>query len=166
MISIAYTPLIVSYTVEILPYALRAKGFTIFNFSISLSLIFNQYVNPVALEKLGWKYYIVYVAWLAFELVYVFLCEYPICTKLNFLIHMVLQSSLRPRTFLSRRPLLSSMVRRLPLSSMLRPSTPPRRTAPRSTRRRRLKSLAIALSSSFLLSISSSVVFSIRFTRR
>jgi len=46
---LAFTPLIVSYTVEILPYQIRAKGFTVFNFSISLSLIFNQYVNPVAL---------------------------------------------------------------------------------------------------------------------
>jgi hypothetical protein len=69
---IAYTPLIVSYTVEILPYHLRAKGFTIFSFAISLSLIFNQYVNPIALQKLGWKYYLVYVAWLAFELVFVY----------------------------------------------------------------------------------------------
>lgn len=49
--SIAFTPLIVSYTVEILPYQLRAKGFNVFNFSISLSLIFNQYVNPIALGR-------------------------------------------------------------------------------------------------------------------
>lgn len=70
---IAFTPLIVSYTVEILPYQLRAKGFTIFNFTISLAIIFNQYVNPIALGKLTWKYYIVYVCWIAFELVYVYL---------------------------------------------------------------------------------------------
>ncbi|KAF7980377.1 hypothetical protein HWV62_38843 [Athelia sp. TMB] len=69
----AYCPLVVSYTVEILPYALRAKGFAVFNFTISLSLIFNQYVNPIALDALGWKYYLVYVAWLAFECVFVFL---------------------------------------------------------------------------------------------
>ncbi|RXW21520.1 hypothetical protein EST38_g4341 [Candolleomyces aberdarensis] len=69
---IAFTPLIVSYTVEILPYQLRAKGFTVFNFAISLSLIFNQYVNPVALDTIGWKYYIVYCVWLAFELVFVY----------------------------------------------------------------------------------------------
>ena len=56
--SIAFTPLIVSYTVEILPFAIRAKGFTIFNFAISLSLIFNQYVNPVALDAIQWKYYV------------------------------------------------------------------------------------------------------------
>lgn len=58
IISIAFTPLIVSYTVEILPYSIRAKGFNIFNFSVSLSLIFNQYVNPVALGKISWKYYV------------------------------------------------------------------------------------------------------------
>ncbi|KIM45610.1 hypothetical protein M413DRAFT_344480 [Hebeloma cylindrosporum] len=67
---IAFTPLIVSYTVEILPYSLRAKGFTVFNFAISVSLIFNQYVNPIALNKLAWKYYLVYVVWLVFEAVF------------------------------------------------------------------------------------------------
>ncbi|KZP22324.1 hypothetical protein FIBSPDRAFT_931132 [Athelia psychrophila] len=71
--SMAYCPLVVSYTVEILPYALRAKGYAVFNFTISLSLIFNQYVNPIALDALGWKYYLVYVAWLAVESVFVFL---------------------------------------------------------------------------------------------
>ena len=70
--SLAFTPLIVSYTVEILPYSLRAKGFNVFNFAVSLSLIFNQYVNPSALGHLGWKYYIVYCAWLAFELVFLY----------------------------------------------------------------------------------------------
>ena len=55
---IAFTPLIVSYSLEILPYSLRAKGLTIFSFVISLALIFNQYVNPVALGKIGWKYYV------------------------------------------------------------------------------------------------------------
>ncbi|KAG8858389.1 hypothetical protein FRB96_005274 [Tulasnella sp. 330] len=70
---IAYTPLIVSYTVEILPYQLRAKGFTVFNFTISLALIFNQYVNPIALSALAWKYYIVYCAFLVFELIFMYL---------------------------------------------------------------------------------------------
>ncbi|KAF8591260.1 general substrate transporter [Ramaria rubella] len=70
---LAFTPLIVSYTVEILPYPIRAKGFNIFNFTISLAIIFNQYVNPIALGKIGWKYYIVYDCWLAFELVFCYL---------------------------------------------------------------------------------------------
>ncbi|KAI0260631.1 hypothetical protein BC834DRAFT_538792 [Gloeopeniophorella convolvens] len=55
---LAFTPLIISYTVEILPYPLRAKGLTIFNFTISCALIFNQYINPIALDHISWKYYI------------------------------------------------------------------------------------------------------------
>ncbi|KAI0699884.1 general substrate transporter [Cerioporus squamosus] len=76
---IAFTPLIVSYTVEILPFALRAKGFTVFNFALTLSLIFNQYINPIALAHLGWKYYLVYVCWLAFEIAFIW--RYLIETK-------------------------------------------------------------------------------------
>ncbi|KAF9225987.1 hypothetical protein BS17DRAFT_765709 [Gyrodon lividus] len=74
---LAFTPLIVSYTVEILPYNLRAKGFNIFSFVISVALTFNQYVNPIALDALGWKYYLVYVCWLAVEFffLWVFLVE-------------------------------------------------------------------------------------------
>ncbi|KAH8828987.1 hexose transporter [Flagelloscypha sp. PMI_526] len=64
---IAFTPLIVTYTVEIMPLNIRAKAFNIFNFTISLSLIFNQYVNPIALDAIGWKYYLVYQCWLIFE---------------------------------------------------------------------------------------------------
>ncbi|PIL23374.1 MFS general substrate transporter [Ganoderma sinense ZZ0214-1] len=69
---LAFTPLIVSYTLEILPYSLRAKGFNVFNFTISLALIFNQYVNPIALKNIGWKYYLVYCCWLGFETVYLY----------------------------------------------------------------------------------------------
>jgi len=69
---IAFTPLILSYTVEILPFALRAKGFMLFGVAFALSLIFNQYVNPIALDRIGWKYYLVYVFWLMFEVVFVF----------------------------------------------------------------------------------------------
>lgn len=71
--NLAFSPLIVSYTVEILPFALRAKGFMIFNFAISLSLIFNQYVNPIAFKALGWKYFLVYVFWDLFETVYCYM---------------------------------------------------------------------------------------------
>jgi len=68
----AYSPLITSYTLEILPFALRAKGYTIFAFSVSASLVFNQYINPIALKALAWKYYIVYVVWLAVEFVFIY----------------------------------------------------------------------------------------------
>ncbi|PPQ73948.1 hypothetical protein CVT26_006401 [Gymnopilus dilepis] len=71
--ALAYSPLIVTYTIEILPYNLRSKGFTIFNFTICASLVFNQYVNPIALQNIGWKYYTVYIAWLTFEFTFIWL---------------------------------------------------------------------------------------------
>lgn len=39
---IAFTPLIVMYNIEILPFAIRAKGYTVFSFAVTISLIFNQ----------------------------------------------------------------------------------------------------------------------------
>ncbi|KAF8752945.1 Transporter [Rhizoctonia solani] len=36
-------------------------------------LIFNQYVNPVAQDAIKWKYYIVYVVWLCFELGFIWM---------------------------------------------------------------------------------------------
>ena len=46
------------YTLEIIPFALRAKGFTVFGLALSASLVFNQYINPIALKHLAWKYYV------------------------------------------------------------------------------------------------------------
>ncbi|KAH9940241.1 hexose transporter [Amylocystis lapponica] len=69
---LAFTPLVVTYTVEILPFSLRAKGLNVYNFIVSIALIFNQYVNPIALDALGWKYYLVYCCWISFEVVFLY----------------------------------------------------------------------------------------------
>ncbi|KAH8916615.1 general substrate transporter [Atractiella rhizophila] len=68
---IAYSPLLVAYTVEILPFNLRAKGVAFMNFCVSASLVFNQYINPIALRHIHWHYYLVYLGWLVFELAFV-----------------------------------------------------------------------------------------------
>lgn len=67
---IAMSPLLVSYTVEILPFRVRAKGLMAMQMAVNASLVFNQYVNPIAMAKLDWKYYIVFCVFLAFEVVY------------------------------------------------------------------------------------------------
>jgi hypothetical protein len=54
--AIAYTPLLVSYTVEILPFQIRAKGLAVMNLAVTASLVFNQYINPIAWKALNWKY--------------------------------------------------------------------------------------------------------------
>lgn len=64
--------LLSSYTTEILPYGLRAKGYTWLNFCVTLALFFNQYINGIALEALHWRYYIFYCVFLAFEVVIIY----------------------------------------------------------------------------------------------
>jgi hypothetical protein len=71
--SMAWTGLLVAYAVEIVPYALRAKGLAIMFFCVNVALFFNNYVNPIALKAIRWKYYIVYDVWLLVELVTVYL---------------------------------------------------------------------------------------------
>ncbi|KZV61446.1 hypothetical protein PENSPDRAFT_294602 [Peniophora sp. CONT] len=69
--NLAYTPMLVSYTLEILPFHIRAKGFAFMNIVVALTLFFNQFLNPLALEAMGWKYYLVYCGWLCFELIFI-----------------------------------------------------------------------------------------------
>jgi len=66
--NLAWSGLLVGYSVEILPYNIRAKGMTAMFLCVDLALFFNQYINPIALKHIEWKYYIVYCVWLAFEL--------------------------------------------------------------------------------------------------
>ena len=75
--NLGFSGLLVSYSAEILPYRIRAKGMTVMFFCVDVSLWFNQYVNPVALAHIKWRYYLVYVVWLAFEgvVVYFFYVE-------------------------------------------------------------------------------------------
>ncbi|KAM0748240.1 general substrate transporter [Meredithblackwellia eburnea MCA 4105] len=56
-----WNPLSYSYSAEILPFSLRAKGIAYFTFVQAISVAFNQYVNPIALSALAWKYYAVYI---------------------------------------------------------------------------------------------------------
>ena len=70
---LAYTPMLITYTLEILPYTIRAKGFALMvrygpivlapssltspqNLVVSLALAVNQSVDPWALNAIGWKY--------------------------------------------------------------------------------------------------------------
>lgn len=66
-------PMVYLYSTEILPFRLRAMGLSISVFSTKASLFFNQFVNPIGLSSLGWKYYLVYVVWVAIEVLTMYL---------------------------------------------------------------------------------------------
>lgn len=57
---IAWSPLLLAYPVEIFPYTLRSRGVAVTYASTFIGLIISQFVNPIAMSHLGWKYYIVF----------------------------------------------------------------------------------------------------------
>ncbi|CAK7227917.1 hypothetical protein SBRCBS47491_006728 [Sporothrix bragantina] len=59
---IAWAPLLLAYPVEIFPYALRSRGVAVTYGSTFTGLIISQFVNPIAMSHLGWKYYCVFLA--------------------------------------------------------------------------------------------------------
>ena len=70
--AIALTPIPMLYVPEISPYGLRAKSAALLLLSQNVSQTFNQFVNPVALAAIAWKYFIVYLAVIAAYLVLFF----------------------------------------------------------------------------------------------
>ncbi|RFU26105.1 hypothetical protein B7463_g10231, partial [Scytalidium lignicola] len=63
----AWPGLTVAYCAEILPYNIRAKGLALCLGITALSGVINQYVNPIGLSHLAWKFYFVYIVILVIE---------------------------------------------------------------------------------------------------
>ncbi|CAK1364983.1 unnamed protein product [Cercospora beticola] len=60
------------YITEVLPYYLRAKGTTIFVSTQGLVLVYNGFVNPVAMDAISWRYYIVFCCLIAVQAVVIY----------------------------------------------------------------------------------------------
>jgi hypothetical protein len=63
--NIGWSGLYHAYAVEILPYNIRAKGCAVMVLCAYSAVFFANYVNPIGLANIHWKYYIVYDCWLA-----------------------------------------------------------------------------------------------------
>ncbi|KAF8841549.1 general substrate transporter [Paxillus ammoniavirescens] len=74
--NLGFNALTYTFLVELFPFHVRARGITIFQWWGRAAGFFNQFVNPIGLHSAGWKYYIVYCVWLAFEVVFVY-CMFP-----------------------------------------------------------------------------------------
>ena len=71
--AIAFTPIPLLYVPEISPFSLRAKSAALLLLSQNVAQAFNQFVNPVALRAIAWRYFIVYVGIIAFYLIVFYL---------------------------------------------------------------------------------------------
>ncbi|KAH8552188.1 general substrate transporter [Umbelopsis sp. PMI_123] len=68
LFSSGWTPMQALYPVEVLSYPMRANGMAANAFFANIAQFVNQFATPVALTNIGWRFYIVYVVWDAFEL--------------------------------------------------------------------------------------------------
>lgn len=62
-----FTPLQVMYPVEVLSHEMRVKGMSINSMANSASTLVNQFGTATALERIGWKTYLVFGCWIAFQ---------------------------------------------------------------------------------------------------
>ncbi|KAF2657078.1 general substrate transporter [Lophiostoma macrostomum CBS 122681] len=69
---IGYNALTYAYLVEIFPYYVRTKGLSWFQLFARAAVMFGSFVNPIGLENADWKYLLVYVCWLCFEVVFIY----------------------------------------------------------------------------------------------
>ncbi|KFZ20379.1 hypothetical protein V501_00171 [Pseudogymnoascus sp. VKM F-4519 (FW-2642)] len=74
--SIAFTPITTAYWTEIWPFALRARGVALGSMTVYSALLFNLFVNPIALAAIAWKYYIVFICVLIVAMITIYF-TYP-----------------------------------------------------------------------------------------
>ncbi|KDQ29562.1 hypothetical protein PLEOSDRAFT_1093037 [Pleurotus ostreatus PC15] len=70
--SLTYTPLQAIYPAEVLSYNTRAKGMAMYALAVSCASFVNTYPAPIALGRIQWRYYIVYVVWDVLEAIMVY----------------------------------------------------------------------------------------------
>ncbi|KIY45579.1 general substrate transporter [Fistulina hepatica ATCC 64428] len=75
--SFGWTPMQALYPVEVLAYEGRVKGLAIGGIVVQAASCINTFGLPVALEKISWKVYLIFMIWDMFEtiIIYLFLVE-------------------------------------------------------------------------------------------
>lgn len=68
-----WTPLQTLYAVECLENRTRAKGSGLNFLFLNVAMVVNTYGISVGIEKIGWKLYLVYIAWICIELTTIYL---------------------------------------------------------------------------------------------
>lgn len=75
--SFGWTPMQALYPVEVLSFEMRAKGMAFSNMFVTAGTLVNQFGFPVALDKIQWKTYFVFMIWCVIQagIIYVFVPE-------------------------------------------------------------------------------------------
>ena len=67
--SFGITPLQALYPVEVLSFEQRAKGMAFSSLCVNASGLLNSYAWPIALAKIGWHTYLIFMIWCAIQFV-------------------------------------------------------------------------------------------------
>ncbi|KAF9046721.1 general substrate transporter [Panaeolus papilionaceus] len=70
--SFGWTPMQALYPAEVLSYQARAKGLAFLGVITQLASLINTFGLPVALKKIGWKVYLVFLIWDVFEVIVIY----------------------------------------------------------------------------------------------
>ncbi|KAF3005415.1 hypothetical protein E8E14_000412 [Neopestalotiopsis sp. 37M] len=70
--NVACNPLLYCYTTEILPYSIRTRGLALQILVSQVALTVNQYVNPIALARIGYYYFIFYLGILILSTIFIY----------------------------------------------------------------------------------------------
>ncbi|KAH9480303.1 Lactose permease [Psilocybe cubensis] len=70
--SFGWTPMQALYPAEVLSYQVRAKGLAFLGIVAQVATLINTFGLPVALQKLGWKVYLIFLIWDVFEVIVIY----------------------------------------------------------------------------------------------
>ncbi|OJJ46016.1 hypothetical protein ASPZODRAFT_142652 [Penicilliopsis zonata CBS 506.65] len=65
-------PVAPTYIMEVVPFSLRSKASMMYQLTGNLASIYNSFANPVALDNIAWKYYIVWCIVIAINVTLIF----------------------------------------------------------------------------------------------
>ncbi|KAK3950055.1 lactose permease [Pseudoneurospora amorphoporcata] len=72
--SMGWDTLTYTYISELFPFHQRSQGLAMTQITSRFALFLNLYVNPIAISKIGWKYFVVYCVWITIETITVYFC--------------------------------------------------------------------------------------------
>ncbi|KAK4890201.1 hypothetical protein LTR27_011083 [Elasticomyces elasticus] len=65
--NIGNNALVYTYLIELFPYAVRTRGIGIEQIFGKAGGFFSNFVNPIAMKAIGWKFFAIYCGWIFFE---------------------------------------------------------------------------------------------------
>ena len=70
--NLAFNALSYAYLPELFPYRIRTRGASVFQWFSRAALFLNTFVNPIGMQKAGWKFLTSYCVFIAFEITFIY----------------------------------------------------------------------------------------------